>query len=254
LDSRSDISRSNLLEPGSGVSRLRLLPPWDMYVMAVCLFLGYILIPLLVSNVLILINPFMELGTKLFVEQGVTLLTWASIFLFLQWGYGSLRQHLGLTFTRPLRYYIWETVKLVLLTFGLTLLMNYIWQWMGTAEGVDPFRGYNQADLIVLLLFAVLMAPVLEELIFRGFVQSTFHKISPPIRSVIFTSLVFLMMHASYFENVRALAQVLVLGLCFGIWRERTQSLIPGMVAHLLNNILASVLLYFAHQHASAVS
>lgn len=227
------------------------VPPWDTYTVAVCLFSGYVLIPLLATNILTLINPFMELSTKLFVEQAVTLLTWLSIFGGLQWRYGLLTTYLGLTFNRPLNYYAWETIKLVLLTFALTLLMNYVWHITGTTNGEDPFKGYNTHDLSVLLLFAILMAPVLEELIFRGLVQSTFHKILPPLYSVLLTGLVFLAMHTNYLANFKALTQVLVLGLCFGFWRERTQSLIPGMAAHLMNNLLASGLLYYSHLQAA---
>lgn len=218
-----------------------------MYTVAVCLFSGYVLVPLLVSNILTLINPFMELSGQLFMQQGVTLLTWISIFGVLQWRYGGLPGYLGFTFNRPPRYYLWETIKLVLLSCALTLLMNYVWHLTGASNGEDPFKGYNTGELSVLLLFAIFVAPALEELIFRGFVQSTFHKISPPVRSVILTALVFLMMHPNYLSNIKALTQVLLLGLCFGFWRERTQSLIPGMVAHLLNNVLASAMLFYAH-------
>jgi len=228
------------------------VPPWDMYTVAVALFTGYILVPLLISNVLTLINPFIEFGTKLFVEQSATLLTWASIFAVLNWKYGHLRAYLGLRLTRPIGYYAWETVKLVLLTVGLTLLMNVIWTVTGVKGGEPPYRNYPTGDLMVLFAFAILMAPVLEELIFRGLVQSTFHKISPPLRSVIFTSLVFLLLHTSYFDNIKALTQVLILGFCFGLWRERTQSLVPGMAAHLLNNVLASLMMLYAHRPPQA--
>lgn len=249
MESTSRIPEQNF-EPGrihSGAYSV--VPPWDMYTVAVALFTGYILMPLLISNILTLINPFIELGARLFVEQGATLLTWASIFAVLNWKYGHLRAYLGLSLTRPVGYYAWETVKLVLLTVGLNLLMNVIWSAAGVKGGENPYRDYGAADLAVLFSFAILMAPVLEELIFRGLVQSTFHKISPPLRSVIFTSLVFLLLHTNYFDNVKALTQVLVLGLCFGIWRERTQSLIPGMAAHLMNNVLASFVLFYMHQH-----
>lgn len=249
MESTSHIPGQNL-NPVRGTSPAPLpLPPWDMYTVSVALFTGYILVPLLFSNIMTLVNPFMELSTRLLVEQLVTLLTWVSIFAVLNWRYGRLRAYLGLRLTRPFRYYLWETVKLILLTIGLTLLLNLFWSVVGMKGDDNPYQNYGSADLAVLLTFAVLMAPVLEELIFRGLIQSTFHKISTPFRSVIFTSLVFLLLHGNYFSNIKALAQVLVLGLCFGFWRERTQSLVPSMAAHLLNNVMASILLLYAHQH-----
>jgi membrane protease YdiL (CAAX protease family) len=227
------------------------LPPWDMYTVSVSLFSGYILVPLLVSNTIILINPFLEPANQLFVQQAATLLTWICIFVFLNWKYGSLWTYLGWDLSRPKQYYIWETLKLILLTCSFTLMLSGLWLFLekrmpGLPLGADqPYANYSVGELIILTAFATLVAPVLEEVIFRGFVQSTFHKISPPVRSVIFTCLVFLLLHGSYFDNVKALAHVLVLGLCFGIWRERTQSLVPGMVGHLVNNGLASMMLLF---------
>jgi membrane protease YdiL (CAAX protease family) len=152
-------------------------------------------------------------------------------------------------FPLGISYYIWETIKLILLTSSLTLLLNQFWVfWEMRMPGLplekeQPYANYGSNELLVLTTFAILVAPVLEEVIFRGFVQSTFHKISPPARSVIFTCLVFLLLHGSYFDNIKALAHVLTLGLCFGIWRERTRSLVPGMVAHGINNGLASLVL-----------
>lgn len=256
MDSKQDITQAD--EGFSKLSDEKIaiqpspLPPWDMYTVAVSLFSGYILLPLIVSNVITLINPFLDRPTELFVQQATTILTWAGIFAILRLRYGKLGPYLGIRFPGTPRIFIQETIKLLLATtvvlWGLTqlwaLLQSQYPNWfLGTEE---PYAHASQAERIVLFIFAVCFAPVLEELIFRGLVQSTFHKISTPIRSVLFTGLVFLLLHGSYFNNIRALVTVLCLGLCFGIWRERTQSLLPGMVVHLLNNILASVLLLFS--------
>lgn len=225
------------------------VPPWDTYTVAASLAAGYFLIPLLATQLLVLINPFLGDTEQLFIQQGVTLLTWVSIFAFLHWRYGSFRESLGLSLSRPIRYYAWETVKLILLTTALTLSMNLLWMWLGKIwpglhlEDKLPYSDFSSMELVVLVLFAVLMAPVLEELIFRGLIQSTFRKFCSPTWAVILTALVFLLLHISYFGDIKALMQVLVLGLFFSIWRERTQSLFPGMMAHLFNNGLASMLL-----------
>jgi len=220
-----------------------------MYTVMVSLISGYLLIPLLVTKILMLMDPFLGEPEQLFIQQFVTLLTWVSIFACLRWFYGPIRAYLGLRLTHPLRYYLWETVKLILLTTALTLGLSLMWSQLGRyfpglhAEDKLPYADFSSAELLVLTLFAVFMAPVLEELIFRGLVQSTFHKLCSSYHAVWLTSLVFLLLHGSYFGDLKALTHVLVLGLCFGIWRERTQSLLPGMVAHWFNNGLASLLL-----------
>lgn len=226
-----------------------ILPPWDMYTVAVSLISGYILIPLLVTQILMLVNPFLSDTAQLFIQQAITLATWVSIFIFLGWKYGAIWPYLGLKFSRPTPYYVWETVKLILLTTALTLALSLLWMLVEKSipglklEEKLPYANLSSAELVVLAFFAVFMAPMLEELIFRGLVQSTFHKVYSPTGSVLLTTAVFLLLHGSYFGDIKALSHVLVLGLCFGIWRERTQSLVPGMVAHWFNNGLASLLL-----------
>ena len=157
------------------------LPPWDLYTVVVCLLSGYILVPLLLSNALLLINPFLGEAEQLFAQQTVTLLTWATIFGLLQAKYGRFWDCLGLKPSGARHYYIWETILLILLSTTLTLGLNVFWnileqQIPGLSLGSnDPYSSYSASQLAILAVFAVLMAPLLEEMIFRGFVQSTFH-------------------------------------------------------------------------------
>ena len=225
------------------------LPPWDMYVVCVCLISGYILIPLLVSQILLLWVPFLGETAQLCVQQGATLLSWLMIFAGLHWRYGAIAPYVGLVLKRPLAYYVWEAVLLILLTTGVTLGLNFFWTaiahilpgWHPADK--SPYADFHSMRLLVLASFAVFMAPVLEELIFRGLVQTTFHKKCQPLQAVFWATLVFLSLHGSYFGDIKALSHVLVLGLCLGFWRERTQSLVPGMLAHGFNNGLASLML-----------
>jgi membrane protease YdiL (CAAX protease family) len=232
----------------------RALPPWDLYTVCVCLLSGYILIPLMLSNMLLLIDPFMDQAQQMFIEQSVTLLTWLSIFGVLQWRYGHLAKYIGLSFTKARQYYLWETTLLLVVSNGLTLGLSLFWMLLEKLQpelhlGADPYADFSGSRLWVLFFFAVIVAPLQEELIFRGLVQSTLHKVCNRFWSVLWTGLVFLLLHGSYMHNIKAMAHVVVLGLCFGIWRERTRSLVPGMVAHGLNNGLASLMMFSKHWH-----
>lgn len=222
-----------------------LVPPWDLYTVGVCLSLGYLLVPVLLSNVVLLLDPFMGPERQMWVEQGVTLLTWLVIFAALHYQYGHFPRYVGLSMTQPRQYYQWETVLLIVLSSALTLLLSLLWtavqawqpQWQ---LGADPYADFSISQIWVLSFFAILTAPLLEELIFRGLVQSTLHRQWGRVGSVLWAGLIFMLFHGSYFQNIKALSHVVVLGLCFGIWRERTRSLIPGMVAHWFNNLLAT--------------
>ncbi len=223
-------------------------PPWDLYTVFACLLSGYILIPMLLFNVLLLINPFMDMASQFFIQQLVTLLSWVSMFGFLRFKYGKLAKFLGLQLTESKRYYVWETLLLILVSSSITLGFSFFWQFLeklypGLNLGAEPYERYSGSLFWVLAFFAVMMAPLLEELIFRGFIQSTFHKYVSRGWSVFWAAVVFLSLHLQYIHNIKAIAAVMTLGLCFGIWRERTRSLLPGICAHWFNNGLATLAL-----------
>jgi membrane protease YdiL (CAAX protease family) len=220
------------------------LPPWDMYTVAVGLFSGYILIPMLVSNILTLTAPFLEPAYEIFIQQATTFASWVVIFFILAWRYRSnVLPWLGVDLSRSPGYYLKEAIHVILAMLTLMVLMSLWMKWTGGASE-RPYESYTSKELRIISFFAILMAPVLEEVVFRGFVQTTFHKISTPVRSVIFTCLLFLLFHGTYYAKIQALVYVLVLGLVLGYWRERTQSIIPGVVGHLFNNALASWVLF----------
>lgn len=146
------------------------LPPWDMYTVSVSLFSGYILIPLLVTNILMLTHPFLSQPLQMFTQQAVTLATWISIFAFLSWKYGTIRPYLGLVFSQPASYYVWETIKLVLLTTALTLGLSVLWMTLEKRmpglhlEDKLPYADFSSAELAVLTLFAGFIQLILAQL------------------------------------------------------------------------------------------
>jgi membrane protease YdiL (CAAX protease family) len=82
-----------------------------------------------------------------------------------------------------------------------------------------------------LLLSAVVVAPVLEEMIFRGLVQSVLRSVFRPWPTVIAASVVFAAIHYSAVTWV-ALPALLALALTLGWLYERTGSLWPGILVH----------------------
>ncbi len=99
------------------------------------------------------------------------------------------------------------------------------------------------AGTVMLIASAVLIAPVLEEVIFRGLMQSVLVEwFGQPMRwgVVLLASLVFAMIHADLNtgENWQALPGLFVLGLILGWLYERTGSLWPSIIVHIGFNAL----------------
>lgn len=90
------------------------------------------------------------------------------------------------------------------------------------------------------LLAAVLVAPICEEIFFRGFLLMGLARAMPSWLAIILASLIFAAAHASPGSFVL----LFVLAIFLGIIRIATGSLWPGIVLHMLNNALGFLVLF----------
>jgi membrane protease YdiL (CAAX protease family) len=96
------------------------------------------------------------------------------------------------------------------------------------------------AGVAVTVLGAVLFAPVFEELIFRGLLYGSLRaRFNWPVAAVA-SALVFGLAHG---YGPAGFASVLASGLLWAYLYERTGSLLPGMIAHVVNNAAVAVTL-----------
>lgn len=93
-----------------------------------------------------------------------------------------------------------------------------------------------------LVVFTVAVVPAIcEEALFRGLVQRDLESLTSGVRSAVIAGVVFALYHLNPFS----LVPLIVLGVAFGLIVYRSGNLILAMLAHFLNNFLASVALYF---------
>lgn len=85
------------------------------------------------------------------------------------------------------------------------------------------------------ILFAASISPgICEELLFRGFIQGSFRKLGMGV-SIVLSAFLFAVAHASIYRMM----PVMLLGMAIGWLFWHSRSVLPGMVAHALNNGLA---------------
>ncbi|MFQ6673743.1 MAG: lysostaphin resistance A-like protein [Fidelibacterota bacterium] len=115
----------------------------------------------------------------------------------------------------------------------ITLLIpppDWVRDIMQTVRGEDPM------SLVLLFCGAVIFAAVAEESLFRGFLQQTLEKHWKDVtRAVLVTSLFFAIIHF----NPWLVIQIYLLGVLMGYLAWRTDSVLPSMVFHGINNGLA---------------
>ena len=105
---------------------------------------------------------------------------------------------------------------------------------LGEIMRPDSTLGY-----IFLFLAVVIVAPIGEEIVFRGFLQRFLEKYWKDItRAVLATSLFFAMIHFNPFWTI----QIYLLGVILGFLSWKTKSVIPSIILHSINNGMAFIL------------
>lgn len=86
------------------------------------------------------------------------------------------------------------------------------------------------------IIAIVIMAPIVEELLFRGAIEGyLLRKWKHPVGAIVFSSLVFGLVHGNWVQAPFAF----VIGLALGWMYYRTGSLLPGILMHFVNNSTA---------------
>jgi uncharacterized protein len=133
-----------------------------------------------------------------------------------------------------------QAVSLFVIGIALVYGFGLLYEQLGMRTNTDVLR--QQAlqapdSTVAALLVAVLVAPVCEEVFFRGFAFPGFATSMPVWAALIASALVFGVAHA----DLGSLAPLVVIGLVAGLMRWRTGSLWPGIAFHALNNAVAAV-------------
>jgi len=110
----------------------------------------------------------------------------------------------------------------------------------GTIDSVVPLvNSGNPLDLLSLLLVTSVLAPILEESLFRGFLLTSLTRYMPNSGAVVISSLVFALAHFT----PKDAPQLFALGLVLGTLYTRTRNLLTPVMVHALWN--SGVLLLF---------
>jgi len=89
---------------------------------------------------------------------------------------------------------------------------------------------------ITLLIFAIaIMAPIVEEVLFRGFLQNALAKYVPFWAAILLSSFLFAVVHLQPY----AIPGLMSLSLAFGYLYHRTGSLRTNIILHMVNNAFA---------------
>ncbi len=114
--------------------------------------------------------------------------------------------------------------------------------------------GFSQTsggfDLVLIFISLVVLPPIIEEILFRGFLYTGLRTKIPKITAALITSLLFASLHL--LESNSGLLWIagidtFILSLTLVYFREKTDSLYASMGVHMLKNFLAFYSLFLFH-------
>lgn len=141
----------------------------------------------------------------------------------------ALRQ-LGLRSFRP------SALKWMAAAVGVYLLFSFAYvALIGPPHQKDIAEGFGALPVQILLI--VVAAPISEETCFRGMLFGGLRTRLPRFAAALISALVFGALHAT--TGVSAVPPLIFFGFVLALLYERTGSIVPGVLLHMLNNSVA---------------
>ena len=127
-----------------------------------------------------------------------------------------------------------------MLVFSSMFALNIFVQWFGLEDKLSAELGGLSRNILGAITISVI-APLLEEVLFRGAIQGYMMRRYNPWVGIVCAALVFGIFHLNPVQMLYAT----LMGLVFGWIYYRTGSLLSVIVGHVLNNSIAALALQF---------
>lgn len=171
----------------------------------------------------------------------------ASLVILLFNRFKVLRKDVGFRRASLLQITVWPVIgigalfifsvsynELLARVFKISIPRQYIAFLFDSAEYVYQY--------ILLVFYLVIVTPVVEEVIFRSFFFNTLRKYVNVWGAILLSSLLFALFHF----QIATLVPLSFIGVVLAYLYKRSGSILPAIVAHSLNNLLACVLVIIA--------
>ena len=145
----------------------------------------------------------------------------------------------------------WPRINLWLVGVGgfvLAVVLSALGSLLRTPKIDLPFTQFTNTpwSLAVFAIVAVVLAPIFEEMFFRGFIQPLLSRTFGTIAGIVITACLFGALHGFEYSWVWQYALFITLaGIVFGWLRARTNSIIPSTIMHGCFNAVSVVALAF---------
>lgn len=168
------------------------------------------------------------------VLLGVSLMVARETFRFgLAWGLGLSGRHWIFDSLRAVVGYL-AAMPLIILALDLTVRLMP-WEWQHQHELLKLLPAASPLAKTMVVISAAVLAPLCEEVYFRGLMQSLLRQYLPAWPAVVVASLVFALTHSPQWQDMPAL---FVLALALGYNYERCGRLLAPVLMHAIFNLV----------------
>lgn len=103
------------------------------------------------------------------------------------------------------------------------------------SQNITNWQNSVQDYVFITVVFStVILAPMFEELFFRGLLMNTLRQIVNDWFAVVFSALLFAIIHLSWPDFI----SLFLIGIIYGWLTLKSNSVIPAMLAHVIHNAL----------------
>jgi len=135
-------------------------------------------------------------------------------------------------------------IVVTIIDFVLTIVYGIAWIGIFGEPSTNTDLGTNwessTVDIALLFLSVAIVTPIVEELMFRGYILDAINRKHGDWTAIIWSSILFGLIHIDPFVG----GQAFMGGIIYGWIRVRTGSLLPSIAGHMMWNILALILTY----------
>lgn len=132
------------------------------------------------------------------------------------------------------------------------LLVYYCVNWLNLLLFEEEFNSFYEYinyenSFFWAFIFIVIVAPVFEELAFRGFLFNQLRNVSNPTVTILATAILFALIHFSYLSFI----WIFPFGIILGYLRHKYNSLWLSMLVHFIHNLIVLLLDY--HNYTNSI-
>ena len=152
--------------------------------------------------------------------------------------FGSVKRTLILILAIPI-------VVTIILTL-LTIIYSVVWIGIFGEPSINTDMGTywesSSIDIALLFLSVAIVTPIVEGLMFRGYILDAINRKHSDWTAIIWSSILFGLLH--FLGGAFHIGSALIGGIIYGWIRVRTGSLLPSIACHMVWNMLALIWTY----------